>query len=164
MSELAGESLNTVSAGPVVSTAADLAARRRDAVLLRSVAVIYLATFAYHSVAHEVRGVTPPLTFWLGWSLQFAALVVVVMVFRDHRLAVPTLVVVSGASWFGLAVVHLLPAWGPMSEPWVHHHGISPVWWGSLWAALGGGLLANVVSLYVLRRERARSRRWSDLS
>lgn len=112
---------------------------------------LLVGTFLLHGIVHAIRRVTPLPTVLAGWALLVAAVGVLIAVWRGHRAARASLVV-SVLAGGGLCTVHLLPIWGPLSEPW--RSGIHTVWWFSLYLALFGAVWAASVACYAIRCER----------
>jgi Family of unknown function (DUF6518) len=133
---------------------------RREDRLLKVSALIYLAGFMFHGTGHEINR-TSAQTRWTGWVLLLAAVVVVVMLFRNHRQAPLLVLAVSALTALGLASVHIPPSWGPLSEPW--RQGIEPVWWASLAVAIAGSVGAGAAAAYVLRRQSYRKSHAANL-
>lgn len=89
---------------------------------LRVAAVIFAIGLLVHGADHVRRGLSAsPLLVVIAGNVQLAAAVLVVaMVFMRHRWAARGAVILGFASAIGFAAAHLLPAWGPLSDSFVH--------------------------------------------
>jgi hypothetical protein len=86
--------------------------------VLRATAVVFLIALLVHGADHLRRGlgILTPEVLWAG-SLQLAtAAVVLVLVFRRHRLAPLLAIAIGLPSALGFTAAHLLPHWSAFSD------------------------------------------------
>ncbi len=69
-----------------------------------------------------------------------------VLVAAGHRLAVPVAAVVGVLTALGFVAIHLLPAWGPFSDPYAGRD-LDAASWVQMLATLTGGLLLAAEAL-----------------
>lgn len=82
-------------------------------------ALVFVATWLIHTADHVRRGTatTPDGVIWGGTLVAVLASVALTLIFTDHPLAPMATAAVFPAIAIGVAASHLLPEWGPLSEP-----------------------------------------------
>jgi hypothetical protein len=82
---------------------------------------VFAVALVVHAVDHFRRGmdVLTPWVMWAGNLQMVIAVITLVLVVRRHRWAVPFAIGIGLASAVGFVAVHLLPDWGPLSDPFV---------------------------------------------
>lgn len=101
----------------------DLASRRADLdKVFRWAAVLFGVALLLHGADHLRRGmaVTPPAVMVAGMIQVVLAAVTVTLVFAVSRWAPHAAIAVGFASAAGFTAAHLLPAWGPFSDSFIH--------------------------------------------
>jgi protein-S-isoprenylcysteine O-methyltransferase Ste14 len=83
----------------------------------------------------------------LGLAIVVGSLVLVA---ARHRLAVPAAAVVGVLTALGFVAIHLLPAWGPFSDPYAGRD-LDAASWIQMLATLAGGLLLGAEALRARR-------------
>jgi mannose/fructose/N-acetylgalactosamine-specific phosphotransferase system component IIC len=86
----------------------------------------------------------------LGVAIVVASLVLVAV---RHRLAVPVAIAVGTVTALGFVAIHLLPAWGPFSDPYPSRD-LDAGSWLQMLTTLTGGLLLAGVAVSEARRSR----------
>lgn len=82
-------------------------------------ALVFVATWLVHSADHVRRGTgtTPDGVLWAGTLAAVLATVALTLVFTAHPAAPMVSTAVFASLAIGVAASHLLPDWGPLSEP-----------------------------------------------
>lgn len=116
-------------------------------------ALIFAGSLILHNGDHLRRGwdaVTHDvlLTGTLGLLLSTTA---IVLVLAHHRLAPAAATVVGFAMALGVALVHLLPSWGALSDS-LPDGAVDSVTWIAVLAEIAGALLFGFAGLAALRR------------
>ena len=129
--------------------------RTRPERLLLYAAVFYAVAFAVHTGDHVRRGLDVETTAVLvaGRSASVLQVGAIVLVFIRHRLAPAVAVIVGFTDAVGIAVVHLMPHWGSMSDafPGAHGTGVTAFSWVAAAAEIGGALAFGAAGLYAVR-------------
>ena len=122
---------------------------------LRWAAVALAVGLLVHTVDHLRRGLDAVTTevFWAGNVSTVLALVAITLVFASHRRAAQLAVVVGVSQALGVAAVHLLPAWGVLSDS-LRDGGVDAVSWVAVLAEIAGAAAFGVAGLFVLTQPR----------
>ncbi len=121
---------------------------------LRGAAWLFIASWGVHTLDHLRRGLTasPETVTWSGTMVALLACVAVTLVITRHAFAPVLSVAVFPSVALGVAATHLLPEWGPLSDP-ILFDSSSDVW--SI-PAVGLEIMAaawlGVVALRIVRR------------
>jgi hypothetical protein len=89
--------------------------------------------------------------YGVGVVALVSALVMLVLAARRHPLAPAAAVTVGFGNLIGLAVVHIVPDWGPFSDPYPAAH-VDAGSWSQLAVMMGVGLMLGLAGLAALRR------------
>lgn len=86
---------------------------------LRRPALVFVATWLVHSADHIRRGTetTQDGVLWAGTFSAVLAAVALTLIATDHPAAPLVSAAVFSSLAIGVAASHLLPDWGPLSEP-----------------------------------------------
>ncbi len=90
-----------------------------DQLSLRRATALYSVLFLIHNADHARRGIdaSPEPIVWIGTAAAMLTSAVVMIVVLRHHLA-PRFCAASGAAIaVGVSFSHLLPKWGPLSDP-----------------------------------------------
>ena len=82
-------------------------------------AVIFTLCFVAHNADHARRGAfeSPEAVVWAGTGIAMLSAVLVTLVVVRHHLAARACAVGGMAIAVGASFTHLLPKWGPLSDP-----------------------------------------------
>ena len=109
--------------------------------------------FVVHNADHARRGldVVDDGVVWGGTIVAMLLAVMLTMVVVRHPVA-PAVAAVGGlAIVFGVSAAHLLPEWGPLSDP-LPGGDVDVATWIAVFAEIAGAALVAAVALRVLRR------------
>jgi hypothetical protein len=86
---------------------------------LRTATALYCVGFLIHNADHARRSVaaSPEPVVWAGTFVAMLTAVIVTLVVVGHRHAALSAAVGGAAIAIGVSVSHLLPKWGPLSDP-----------------------------------------------
>jgi hypothetical protein len=122
--------------------------------LLRLAGLALFAGLVVHNGDHARRslaGVADGVV-WGGTLAVAVAAVTLTLIATRHPLA-PSAAVVAGLSIaIGVSASHLLPAWGPISDPLAEDH-VGLVTWLAVLAEIAGALFLGLAGLAGLRRQ-----------
>ena len=123
-----------------------------------------LAAFAMdlvHDLDHIRRhNYSPTAVRSLGFVALAGGLLAVTLVLRRNRFAVPFACFYGAASGIGLIAVHVLPHWGPISDPFTAYR-VDALSWFLVGVNIAVDLTLGVVAAQQLR---ARSQRTTGMS
>ena len=122
--------------------------------LLRLAGLALLVGLLVHNGDHARRGLAGVAdgVVWAGTLAVALAAVTLTLIATRHPLA-PSAAVAAGLSIaIGVSASHLLPAWGPISDPLADDH-VGVVTWLAVSAEIGGALALGLAGLAVLRRQ-----------
>jgi hypothetical protein len=128
---------------------------------LRLCALFYALGLALHTADHVRRGldVITPQVLWAGNVSTAVGIAVVVLVIVGNRHA-PFLAAVTGFPIaLGVAMVHLVPAWGALSDSFegARGTGVTALSWTVVLVEIVGALAMGIVGLRDVLRERDRT-------
>ena len=109
--------------------------------------------FVVHNADHARRGldVIDEGVVWGGTVVAMLLAVMLTLVAVRHT-AAPAVTAVGGLTIvFGVAASHLLPEWGPLSDP-LPGGDVDAATWVAVFAEIAGAALVAVVALRILRR------------
>ena len=113
-----------------------------------------LAAFAMdlvHDLDHVRRHNYSPITVRsLGFVALAGGILAVALVLRRHRFAVPFACFYGFASGIGLILVHVIPHWGPISDPFTAYR-VDALSWLILGANTAVDLMLGIVATQQLR-------------
>ncbi len=120
---------------------------------LRTAGFVFLGGLVLHNGDHMRRGLTgiPEAVTWAGTLVLALAAVTLTLVFTHHDLAPFAATVTGFATAAGVTASHLLPHWGPLSNP-LTGSGVGAVTWVAVVAEIAGALVLGAAGLAVLRR------------
>lgn len=120
---------------------------------LRTAALVFLGGLVLHNGDHMRRGLTgiPEAVTWAGTLVLALAAVALTLVFTHHELAPAAATVTGFATAAGVTASHLVPEWGPLSNP-LAGSGAGAVTWVAVLAEMAGAVVLGVAGLAVLRR------------
>ena len=86
---------------------------------LRGAGWLFVGARTIHTLDHARRGVdaSPEGVTWAGTFVGLLAAVTITLIVVRHRAAPALAAAVMPSIGFGVAVSHLLPHWGPLSDP-----------------------------------------------
>jgi hypothetical protein len=131
--------------------------------LLRFCALFYALGLALHTADHLRRGVDAitPEVLWAGNVSTAIGITLVVLVIVGNRYA-PLLAALTGTPIaVGVAMVHLLPKWGALSDSFVggaHNTGVTAFSWIVVLVEIVGAVALGIVGLREVLHERAGAR------
>jgi hypothetical protein len=133
-----------------------------DQRLLRFCALFYALGLALHTADHLRRGVDAitPAVLWAGNLSTAIGVTVVVLVIVGNRHA-PLLAALTGVPIaVGVAMVHLLPSWGALSDSFegAHNTGVTAFSWIVVLVEIVGAVALGVAGLREVMHERAVAR------
>lgn len=111
----------------------------------------YLIVTVLHDLDHVRQG--RPLALEVkvvGVVAIVTSVACLVLSLRGHRLAPLAAAVVGFGATLGLVVVHLLPRWSPISDPYPEA-GVDVVAYGMLYALMAAGAYLGLVGFRALR-------------
>lgn len=120
---------------------------------LRTAGHVFLAGLVLHNGDHMRRGLTgiPEAVTWAGTLVLALAAVTLTLVFTGHGLAPMAATVTGFATAAGVTASHLVPDWGPLSNP-LAGSGVGAVTWVAVLAEIAGALVLGVAGLSILRQ------------
>jgi hypothetical protein len=117
-----------------------------DQLPLRRATAIYSLLFLIHNADHARRGIdaSPEPVVWIGTAAAMLTSAIVMIVVLRHQLA-PMFCAASGAAIaLGVSFSHLLPKWGPLSDPLPGGRVDAITWIAVVGEILGAAYLAIV--------------------
>ena len=119
---------------------------------LRWAAVLLAVGLLVHTADHLRRGLDEITTqvFWAGNVSTVLALAAITLVFAGHRRAAQLAVVVGLSQALGVAAVHLLPAWGVLSDS-LADGGVDAISWVAVLAEIAGAAAFGAAGLFALK-------------
>jgi hypothetical protein len=120
---------------------------------LRAAGFVFLGGLVLHNGDHMRRGLTgiPEGVTWAGTLVLALAAVTLTLVFTHHDLAPLASTVTGFATSAGVTASHLLPHWGPLSNP-LAGSGVGAATWMAVLAEVAGAIVLGGAGLAVLRR------------
>jgi hypothetical protein len=125
-----------------------------DQLSLRRATAVYSVLFLIHNADHARRGIdaSPEPVVWIGTAAAMLTSALVMIVVLHHQLA-PLFCAASGAAIaIGVSFSHLLPKWGPLSDPLPGGRVDTYTWIAVVGEILGAAYLA-AVAWRILRNE-----------
>jgi hypothetical protein len=125
---------------------------------LRLALTMYLAGFVIHTGDHARRGiaVVPEGVVWIGTAGSMLVAIIATVVLTNHSTA-PWIAGFGGlAHGVGVALSHLLPKWGPLSDP-LPGGNVDLATWIAVLGEIAGALLLGLIGLRTIvgqRREK----------
>lgn len=121
---------------------------------LRLSGALFAGGVALHTADHARRGlfVSPEGVVWAGTLLLGLVCIALTLTFTRHALASRAAIAVGFGAAIGVTSSHLLPKWGPASEP-LASAGVGAITWIAVAAEILGGILFGLAGLYALRSE-----------
>jgi hypothetical protein len=109
--------------------------------------------FVIHNADHARRGleVVDEGVVWAGTIVAMLLAVMMTLVVVRHDTAPAVAAVGAGTIAVGVAAAHLLPEWGPLSDP-LPGGDVDVLTWIAVWAEIAGAVTVGVVALRILRR------------
>jgi hypothetical protein len=117
-----------------------------DQLSLRRATAIYSVLFLIHNADHARRGIdaSPEPVVWIGTAAAMMTSAIVMIVVLRHQFA-PLFCAASGAAIaVGVSLSHLLPKWGPLSDPLPGGSVDAFTWIAVIGEILGAAYLAAV--------------------
>jgi hypothetical protein len=117
-----------------------------DQLSLRRATTVYSFLFLIHNADHARRGIaaSPEPVVWIGTAAAMLTSAIVMIVVVRHAMA-PLFCAASGAAIaIGVAFSHLLPKWGPLSDPLPGGRVDAFTWIAVLGEIIGASYLAYV--------------------
>ena len=123
---------------------------------LARLAAVLLGLLVVHVLDHTFRqDRTTPSELGVVGTLGLVAVIVVLVAALMRRREAPVLaVLIGGGTAIGFVVVHLLPRWGPLSDPYPELH-LDALSWASMLASLSAGAALAVAGARQRGRVRA---------
>lgn len=86
---------------------------------LRGAAWLFVATWCVHTADHARRGIdaSPEGVVWAGTFVGLLAAVAITLILTGHAVAPIVAAAVFPSIALGVALSHLPPDWGPLSDP-----------------------------------------------
>lgn len=86
---------------------------------MKGAAWMFVGSWTIHTLDHARRGVdaSPEGVTWAGTFVGLMAAVAITLIVVGHRVAPALAVVVFPSIAVGVTASHLLPSWGPLSDP-----------------------------------------------
>lgn len=120
---------------------------------LISATALYAVAFMMHNADHARRGIaaTPEAVVWAGTGVAMLSAVIVTLVLTRHHLA--PLAAALGGAFIAVSVSasHLLPDWGPLSDPLPGGH-LDAITWSAVTAEVVAAAVLATVGLRVWRQ------------
>ena len=105
-----------------------------------------------HDLDHIRQGRTLKSELYgVGAIAMVTAIISLVLATRDHRLAPAAAVIIGFGNVVGIALVHVAPHWGPLSDPYGAAH-VDWFSWAVIFAMMLVGLTLGMTGLRALRR------------
>lgn len=120
---------------------------------LRTAGFVFLGGLVLHNGDHMRRGLSgiPEAVTWAGTLVLALAAVALTLVFTHHDLAPLAATVTGFATAAGVAASHLVPRWGPLSNP-LAGSGVGALTWVAVLAEIAGALALAAAGLAIERR------------
>jgi hypothetical protein len=121
---------------------------------LRIALAVYLLGFVIHTSDHERRGIAavPEGVVWIGTAGSMLVAVIATVVLTNHRNATWIAGFGGLAHGVGVAMSHLLPKWGPFSDP-LPGGNVDLATWIAVFGEIAGALLLGFGGLRSIRQE-----------
>lgn len=121
---------------------------------------MFVGAWTVHTLDHARRGLgaSPEGVTWAGTLVGLVAAVAITLIVVGHRVAPALAATVFPSIAFGVAASHLLPAWGPLSDP-ILFDSSTDVW--SVPAVTIEIVAATVLGFVAWRIVRANGYSWS---
>jgi hypothetical protein len=122
---------------------------------LRIALAVYLLGFVIHTSDHARRGIAavPEGVVWIGTAGSMLVAVIATVVLTNHSTA-PWIAGLGGlAHGFGVAMSHLLPKWGSLSDP-LPGGNVDLATWIAVFGEIAGALLLGFVGLRIIFGQR----------
>jgi hypothetical protein len=122
---------------------------------LRVGLTVYLVGFVIHTADHARRGISvvPEGVVWIGTAGSMLVAVIATVVLTDHAAAPAIAGFGAFAHGVGVALSHLLPKWGPLSDP-LPGGSVDLATWIAVFSEISGALLLSVVGFGAFQRQR----------
>lgn len=121
---------------------------------LQRAGLVLIAGFVVHNADHARRGIaaTSEPVVWIGTFALVVVAVMLTLVFTGHGLAPFAATAVGFAVAAGVAAVHLLPSWGPLSDS-LPSGNVDALTWVAVMAEIAAATFMGWTGLRILRAQ-----------